>query len=94
MGGNAIRRDTEPEKKHAFARLMRKSVEEAMRRHGESIDYAQSFGRGMDNAMIDRYVRAWVNEFTIDVGDRGAEAVNRLLGRSVSWVQLQPRLWR
>jgi 1,4-dihydroxy-6-naphthoate synthase len=86
MGGNAIRKDMPPEEKQAFARLMRKSVETAMARHQESIDYAQSFGRGMNREMVDRYVRAWVNDFTIDVGDRGERAVYALLGGQVVWV--------
>ncbi|MDR2696943.1 MAG: hypothetical protein LBB40_00525 [Holophagales bacterium] len=86
MGGNAIRKDMPLKEKQAFARLMRKSVETAMARHQECIDYAQSFGRGMDHEMVDRYVRAWVNDFTIDVGDIGARAVCALLGRSVVWV--------
>ena len=88
MGGNAIRKSMPLEEKQAFARLMRKSVETAMLRHEESIDYAQSFGRGMDREMVDRYVRAWVNDFTIDVGDRGAQAVCALLGRPVIWVDI------
>ncbi|MDR1841975.1 MAG: hypothetical protein LBQ86_08680 [Holophagales bacterium] len=86
MGGNAIRKDLPMEEKQAFARLMRKSVQTAIARHQESIDYAQSFGRGMDREMVARYVRAWVNDFTVDVGERGARAVNTLLGRQVGWV--------
>ena len=88
MGGNAIRKDIPPEEKQAFARLMKKSVNTAMSRHQESIDYAQSFGRGMDREMVDRYVRAWVNDFTVDVGDRGAQAVSALLGKTVNWIGL------
>jgi 1,4-dihydroxy-6-naphthoate synthase len=86
MGGNAIRKNLPDAEKRAFARLMRKSVESAIARHKESLDYAQSFGRGMDGEMVDRYVRAWVNGFTVDVGDRGAKAVERLLGRKVDWI--------
>ncbi|MCL1907850.1 MAG: hypothetical protein FWG12_00605 [Holophagaceae bacterium] len=88
MGGNAIKKNMPPEEKQAFARLMRKSVKTAMYRHHESIDFAQSFGRGMSRDMVDRYVRAWVNDFTIDVGERGAKAVTVLLGQTVSWVDL------
>jgi len=88
MGGNAIRKDLPPDEKRAFARLMKKSVEEAMSRHHESIDYAMGFGRGMDRGMVDRYVRAWVNAFTIDVGEKGAKAVGALLSRTVEWVDL------
>jgi 1,4-dihydroxy-6-naphthoate synthase len=87
MGGNAIRKDLPDATKSRFARLMRKSVETAMARHAESLDYAQSFGRGMDRGLVDRYVRAWVNAFTVDPGLRGRQAVDRLLGLPARWVQ-------
>ena len=87
MGGNAIRKDLPESIKLRFARLMRRSVETAMARHSESLDYAQSFGRGMDRDLVDRYVRAWVNEFTVDPGHRGRMAVDRLLGLRALWVQ-------
>jgi len=76
----------EPERSR-FARLMRRSVVEARRRHWESVDYAQSFGRGMDRDMVSRYVQGWVNDFTEDPGPRGREAVARLLGREPLWIQ-------
>jgi len=87
MGGNAIRRDLSAALKERFANLMRRSVELAMARHGESVAYAQSFGRGMDAGMVGRYVRAWVNDFTVDPGPRGRAAVARLLGMEARWIQ-------
>lgn len=87
MGGNAIRTDLSPATKLRFAALMRRSVELARERHAESVDYAQSFGRGMDRAMVSRYVQAWVNEFTVDPGIRGRLSVEKLLGIAPRWVQ-------
>jgi 1,4-dihydroxy-6-naphthoate synthase len=87
MGGNAIRKDLAPETRDRFARLMRRSVELARERHEESLDYAQSFGRGMDRDMVSRYVKGWVNAFTVDPGPRGREAVKRLLGLEPEWRQ-------
>ncbi|MFZ1615083.1 MAG: MqnA/MqnD/SBP family protein [Holophaga sp.] len=87
MGGNAIRKDFPEPQKMQFARLMRKSVALARQRHWESVDYSQSFGRGMDRDMISRYVQGWVNEFTEDPGPRGREAVARLLGLEPVWIQ-------
>lgn len=87
MGGNAIRKDLPAEVKQRFAVLMRKSVEMAQARHWESVDYSQSFGRGMDREMIGRYVNAWVNEFTVDPGPRGRAAVEKLLGLKPVWIQ-------
>ena len=87
MGGNAIRKDLPAEVKQHFAVLMRKSVELARARHWESVDYSQSFGRGMDREMVGRYVNAWVNDFTVDPGPRGRAAVARLLGLQPVWIQ-------
>ena len=87
MGGNAIQKGLPRETKDRFAKLMKRSVELAIERHDESVAYSQSFGRGMDAEMVGRYVRAWVNEFTVDPGPRGRAAVARLLGMEVAWVQ-------
>ena len=87
MGGNAIRKDLPVGIRDRFARLMRRSVELARSRHEESLDYAQSFGRGMDRDLVSRYVQGWVNEFTVDPGPRGREAVQRLLGLEPEWRQ-------
>lgn len=87
MGGNAIRKDLPEDLKLRFAQLMRRSVVMARQRHAESVDYAQSFGRGMDWDMVSRYVQAWVNDFTEDPGPRGRRAVDLLLGQSPTWIQ-------
>lgn len=86
MGGNAIRASLPEELQTTFATLMTRSVQMAMERHAESVDYAQSFGRGMDRAMVDRYVRGWVNAYTVHPGPRGLEAVRLLLGMDPVWV--------
>ena len=87
LGGNAIRKALSPEVKQRFAILMRRSVELARERHWESVDYSQSFGRGMDREMIGRYVNAWVNDFTVDPGPRGRAAVRKLLELDPVWIQ-------
>jgi 1,4-dihydroxy-6-naphthoate synthase len=87
MGGNAIRKDLDPGVKARFASLMRRSVERAMADHEACVDYAQSFGRGMDRGMVSRYVQGWVNAFTVDPGPRGRRAVSLLLGEEPVWIQ-------
>lgn len=87
MGGNAIRSDLDPAVKARFASLMRRSVELARARHWESVDYSQSFGRGMDREMVSEYVQMWVNDFTVDPGPRARLAVAKLLGLEPVWIQ-------
>jgi 1,4-dihydroxy-6-naphthoate synthase len=44
------------------------------------VNYAMQFGRGLDRAKTDRFVGMYVNNLTLDYGERGREAVRRLLG--------------
>jgi 1,4-dihydroxy-6-naphthoate synthase len=37
------------------------------------------FGRGLDRAKTDRFVGMYVNDLTLDYGERGRTAVHRLL---------------
>jgi 1,4-dihydroxy-6-naphthoate synthase len=37
------------------------------------------YGRGLDRAKADRFVGMYVNELTLDYGDRGRKAVQRLM---------------
>jgi 1,4-dihydroxy-6-naphthoate synthase len=40
------------------------------------------FGRGLDRDRTDRFVGMYVNDLTLDYGERGREAVRRLLGEA------------
>ena len=47
-----------------------------------SIDYAMRFGRGIPAEIADRFVELYVNRLTIDAGDAGRQAIERLLGEA------------
>jgi 1,4-dihydroxy-6-naphthoate synthase len=40
-----------------------------------------SFARGMDSSVADRFVGMWVNDMTLDMGERGKRAVQTFLDR-------------
>jgi 1,4-dihydroxy-6-naphthoate synthase len=46
------------------------------------LQYAQQFGRGLDTVRTDRFVGMYVNELTLDYGERGRRAVTRFLGEA------------
>ncbi len=81
LGGNAVRRDLGPELMRRLTRLVRETVRYSLAHRAEALEYAMSFARGMDPAVADRFVGMWVNEMTIDCGDRGRQAVQALLDR-------------
>jgi len=43
------------------------------------LHYAMQFARYMDPAFAYLFVEMWVNDMTLDYGERGREAVRRLL---------------
>jgi 1,4-dihydroxy-6-naphthoate synthase len=47
----------------------------------DALEYAMSFARGMDPAVADRFVGMWVNDMTLEAGERGRRAVQELLDR-------------
>jgi 1,4-dihydroxy-6-naphthoate synthase len=81
LGGNAVRRDLGPELMARLTRLVRESVRHSLSHRREALAYAMGFARGMDPAVADRFVGMWVNELTIDCGERGRRAVQEFLDR-------------
>ena len=80
LGGNVIRRDLGAATISTLSRLLRDSIAYGLEHREEAVDYAMQFGRGLDRKRTDRFVGMYVNSLTLDYGDRGREAVRRLLG--------------
>jgi 1,4-dihydroxy-6-naphthoate synthase len=79
MGGNAIRRDLGDETIREVSNFLKESIQYSLDNREDALQYAMQFARDMDPALADRFVAMWVNELTLDYGDRGREAVRRLL---------------
>jgi 1,4-dihydroxy-6-naphthoate synthase len=79
LGGNVIRRDLGSATIAQVSRLLRDSIAYALEHRDEALDYALQFGRGLDRRKADAFVGMYVNELTLDYGDRGRTAVHRLL---------------
>lgn len=84
LGGNVIRRDLGPEHCLAVSRIMKESIRYSLDHREEAVKYALRFGRGLDEQLADRFVGMYVNEWTLDYGARGREAVQRLLREGAS----------
>jgi 1,4-dihydroxy-6-naphthoate synthase len=82
LGGNVIRRDLGLEMMSRVSRLLHASIAHALDHRAAAVTYAEQFGRGLDRARTDRFVGMYVNDLTLDYGDRGREAVRRFLGEA------------
>src|SRR5438093_938719 len=79
LGGNVIRRDLGPATIAALSRLLHDSIAYGLEHRQEAIEHAMRYGRGLDRVKTDRFVGMYVNDLTLDYGERGRTAVHRLL---------------
>ncbi len=78
LGCNVIRRDLGAGTMREVSRLLRASIAHALDHRDDAIEYALDFGRGLDVERTDRFVGMYVNGLTLDYGERGRAAVERL----------------
>lgn len=88
LGVNVIRRDLGEAAVHEISEVLRESIDAALANREEALEYALTFGRGLDEVRGDRFIDMYVNELTQDYGDEGRQAVRELLARSGHTVQV------
>jgi 5,8-dihydroxy-2-naphthoate synthase len=79
LGGNVVRRDLGDATIRQISRLLKESIRYALAHRSDALDYALKYARDMDKSLADRFVGMYVNDWTLDYGPRGREAVRRLL---------------
>ena len=81
LGANAIRKDLGTETIRNVQGLLKQSIEYGLAHRTESLQYALQFGRDLDAREADRFVGMYVNDWTLDFGDRGRKSVTEFLAR-------------
>jgi 1,4-dihydroxy-6-naphthoate synthase len=84
LGANAIRRNLGADVIRDVNRLLRESIRYGLEHRQEALEYALQYGRDLDRARADKFVGMYVNDWTLDFGARGREAVRRLLAEGFS----------
>jgi 1,4-dihydroxy-6-naphthoate synthase len=79
LGGNVVRRDLGADTIRQISRLLKESIRYSLDHRDAALAYALQYARDMDKGLADRFVGMYVNEWTLDYGPRGREAVRRLL---------------
>ena len=81
LGGNAIKKSLGRELIEKVSRLLRESIEYGLANREVAVRHSMKYGRGMEQSLTDKFVGMYVNDYTIDYGDSGREAVRLLLER-------------
>lgn len=81
LGANAIRRDLGPQVIADVNRLLKESISYGLQNREEALNYALRYGRDLDRGQADKFVGMYVNDWTLDFGERGRESVRLFLKR-------------
>jgi 1,4-dihydroxy-6-naphthoate synthase len=81
LGGNVVRRDLGHELIARIARDLRASIVYGLEHRAPALAHARQFNRGIGDERTDRFVGMYVNQWTVDYGPRGREAVQTLMDR-------------
>jgi 1,4-dihydroxy-6-naphthoate synthase len=84
LGLVAARRDLD--RLDDVSQVLRDAIDAGLANRDEAMAYAMGFGRGIDAATADEFVAMYVNDLTLDMGERGRRAVTELLGREPEFV--------
>ena len=83
LGGNVVRLDLGDELIGHISRHLRASIAYGLQHRAAALDHSMKYARGLDRAKADSFVGMYVNDWTLDYGDKGREAVRLFLERGV-----------
>ena len=81
LGANVIRRNLGAEKIHKITTLLKRSIQYSLDHRAGGLEYAMTYARDMETALADKFVGMYVNDYTLDYGDKGRAGVRELLDR-------------
>ena len=79
LGGNVVRRALGEETIREVSAILKESIQYGLDHRHEAVEYALSWARDMGHELADEFVGMYVNELTVDYGERGRKAVHLLL---------------
>jgi len=80
LGGNVIHKRFDPAARRVISDVLTASIRYSLDHREEAVTYALEFARDMGRDLADRFVGMYVNDWTLDYGEKGRESIRRFLG--------------
>jgi 1,4-dihydroxy-6-naphthoate synthase len=81
LGVNAVRRDLPVDVLRRVTRVLEASIRYGLEHRAPAVQHALRWGRGLDVGLADRFIGMYVNELTLDLGERGRAGIGEFLRR-------------
>jgi 1,4-dihydroxy-6-naphthoate synthase len=81
LGLDVVRKDLGEEMARMLSHGLKESIAYGYNHQEESIPYALQWGRGISTTLGEKFVKMYVSELTIDMGEKGKAALEYLFAR-------------
>ena len=85
LGANVVKRDLDerfgPGSGKEVEGILRRSIQHAMKHHAEGVSEAMAYAGGLPARQTGAFIDLYVNDATLDAGERGLLAYEKLLHR-------------
>ena len=78
LGLDVVRKDLGEDLARKLSQGLRQSIHYGYTHQSDAIPYALQYGRGIDEKLGERFVKMYVSELTIDMGENGQKALQLL----------------
>jgi len=78
LGINVIKNQLGKENIKKFDTFLRDSIKYGLEHEQEAIDYAMEYSRGKSRQLIEKFVKMYVNDVTVDMGNPGEKSIRLL----------------
>lgn len=82
LGGNVIRKDIAPEVRKEISDILHESIRYGLANRAPAVQHSMPLARGMDTALADQFIGMYVNDLTLDYGQRGKLAIHEFLSEA------------
>jgi len=82
LGLDVVRKDLGFELAQKISRKLRESIEYGYKNLSDAVNYALKFGRGLNFDLGEKFIKMYVNELTIDMGEEGEKALQLLFDKA------------
>jgi len=79
LGGNVIRKDLGEDVMKDISNILKESIKYSLENRNEAVNFAMKYARDLNKEKADKFIGMYVNELTVDYGDRGRLAIIKFL---------------
>jgi 1,4-dihydroxy-6-naphthoate synthase len=90
LGGNVILKRFNPEQMKTISSVLSASIKYGLDHLDEAMPHLKPYARNLDDALTRKFVKMYVNDYTVDYGDNGRKAITEFLSEGVKLGMIPP----